>query len=129
MTAWDTAARFQLPMGLAIDSADNLYVADQGGDTIRKITPGALVTTLAGKGKVSGTNDGVGGNARFTGPEGVAVDRAGNVYVSDSGNDMVRKITPGGVVTTLAGNPNRKRHRRRHEQHRAIQHAAWHHGG
>ena len=97
------AARFTQPMGLAIDSADNLYVADQGGNTIRKITPGALVTTLAGWGRVSGTNDGAGSAARFTGPQGIAADSAGNVYVTDTGNDTIRKITPGGVVTTLAG--------------------------
>jgi sugar lactone lactonase YvrE len=101
-----TAAKFQAPEGLAIDSADNLYVADQGASTIRKIAPDATVTTLAGLGKVSGTNDGAGVLARFNSPEDVAVDSDGNVYVADSGNDTIRRITPDGTVTTLAGNPN-----------------------
>lgn len=101
-----TAAKFQAPDGLAIDSSDNLYVADQGADTIRKIAPDATVTTFAGLGKSSGTNDGVGSAARFNSPEDVAVDKAGNVYVADSGNDTIRKITPGGAVSTLAGTPN-----------------------
>jgi sugar lactone lactonase YvrE len=98
-----TAARFQQPMGLAIDKADNIYVADQNASTIRKITPGAVVTTLAGKGKVTGTDDGTGAAARFTGPEGVTVDTNGIVYVCDTANATIRRITPGGVVTTIAG--------------------------
>lgn len=103
-----TLARFQAPEGLAIDKADNLYVADQGASTIRKIAPDGTVTTLAGKGKVSGTNDGVGSLARFSSPEAVAVDGGGNVYVSDTGNQTIRMITPAGVVTTLAGSPGQK---------------------
>lgn len=98
-----TLARFQAPEGLAIDRSDNLYVADQGASTIRKIAPDGTVTTLAGLGKSSGTNDGVGNLARFASPEAVAVDASGNVYVSDTGNDTIRMITSGGAVTTLAG--------------------------
>lgn len=98
-----TAARFQQPMGLAIDKSDNIYVADQNANTIRIITPGGAVTTLAGKGKVSGTNDGVGALARFTGPEGVTVDADGIVYVCDTGNSTIRRIAPDGTVTTIAG--------------------------
>ena len=97
------AARFDGPVGVAIDSAGNVYVADDFNDTIRKITPGGVVTTLAGTAGVTGSADGTGAAARFNGPIGVATDSAGNVYVADSGNDIIRRITPAAVVTTLAG--------------------------
>jgi sugar lactone lactonase YvrE len=100
-----SAARFDQPVAVAVDSAANVYVADEGGDTIREITSGGVVTTLAGLGEQSGSNDGVGSAARFYNPDGVAVDAAGNVYVSDSGNQTIRMITPGGLVTTIAGSP------------------------
>lgn len=96
-------AGFSAPHGLARDASGNLYVADQGGNTIRKIDPSGNVTTLAGSSE-RGFVNGVGRSARFNNPTGVAVDRDGNVYVSDFGNFAVRKITPAGVVTTLAGN-------------------------
>ncbi len=99
------AARFTNPWGVAVDAGGNLYVADTDHHTIRKITPGGLVSTLAGKAGVSGSADGTGGNARFFQPQGVAVDGATNVYVADTGNFTIRKITPAGVVTTLAGSP------------------------
>lgn len=98
-------ARFNSPAGLAIDGAGNIYVADMLNHTIRKITANGDVSTLAGSAGSSGTSDGAGSNARFQEPIGVAVDSGGNIYVADSGNSAVRKITAGGVVTTLAGNP------------------------
>jgi sugar lactone lactonase YvrE len=98
-----TLARFNLVAGMAVDGAGNAYVADRGSHTIRKITAGGVVTTLAGAAGASGATDGVGGAARFRDPGGVAVDTGGNVYVADTGNDVVRKITAEGVVTTLAG--------------------------
>lgn len=98
-------ARFNQPGAMAMDSNGNLYIADRSNNTIRKMTPGGIVTTLAGLAGTSGTNDGVGAAARFFGPNGLVVDPAGNVYVSDSGNDTIRKITPGGQVTTIAGLP------------------------
>jgi hypothetical protein len=85
-----------------VDSAGNVYVADTFNHTIRKITPGRVVTTLAGTAGVWGSADGIGTEAQFDQPSGVAVDSAGNVYVADSFNDTIRKITPSGLVTTLA---------------------------
>jgi sugar lactone lactonase YvrE len=97
------AARFNSPAGVAVDGSGNVYVADSGNSTIRKIAPGGAVSTLAGVAGAAGSSDGSGANARFNSPEGVAVDGAGNVYVADTRNDTVRKITAAGVVTTLAG--------------------------
>jgi sugar lactone lactonase YvrE len=98
-----SAARFNYPWGVAVDGAGNVYVADTYNHTIRKVTPGGVVTTLAGLAGSSGSDDGTGSDARFYSPQGVAVDSAGNVYVADTWNWMIRKVTPGGVVTTLAG--------------------------
>ena len=97
------AAKFNRPQGVAMDSAGNVYAADTGSHTIRKITPGGVVSTLAGFAKRAGTTDGAGAAARFSNPQGVAVDSAGNVYVADGVNHTIRKITPAGVVSTLAG--------------------------
>lgn len=99
------AARFSNPNGLAIDAAGNLHVADWGNHTIRRITPAGVVTTLAGTPGAPGSANGTGAAARFNQPNGVAVDSAGNVYVSDAANHTIRRITPAGVVTTLAGQP------------------------
>jgi sugar lactone lactonase YvrE len=100
-----SAARFSIPSGVAVDAARNLYIADSSNHTIRKITPAGLVTTLAGSPGLLGTADGTGASARFNQPSGVAVDSSANVYVADFGNHTIRKITPAGVVTTLAGTP------------------------
>lgn len=99
------AARFNQPSGVATDGAGNVYVADTGNNTIRKITPSGVVTTLAGAGPSAdaGHADGKGAGARFLSPEGVATDGAGNIYVADSGNHTIRKITPDGAVSTFAG--------------------------
>ncbi len=105
----NSVARFDFPTGVAVDSATNLYVADGYNYTIRKVTPVGtnwVVTTLAGQALSSGFNDGTGNAARFYYPEGLAVDANGNLYVADTDNDTIRKVTPVGtnwVVTTLAG--------------------------
>jgi hypothetical protein len=97
-------ARFWGPRGLAIDGADNLYVADFGNATIRKITPAGIVSTIAGSPGSYGSTDGTGPAALFSGPRGLAVD-GDNVYVADSFNQTIRKVTVSGVVTTIAGLP------------------------
>ena len=96
-------ARFDTPYGVAADRSGNVYVADTGNNTIRKITPAGLVTTIAGDSDISGSADGMGGAAKFNAPLGIATDRASNVYVADTGNDTIRKIAPNGMVTTVAG--------------------------
>ena len=103
-----TAASFFYPQGIAIDGSENIYVADQGNNEIRKITSKGVVTTVAGT-LVSGSTNAttIGASALFTGPTGIAVDGAGNLYVADFGNNLVRKIVTAGAtagtVTTLAG--------------------------
>jgi sugar lactone lactonase YvrE len=99
-----SAARFNQPRGLKVDSAGNVFVADKGNHTIRKITPAGVVTTYAGSAGATGSTNGTGSAARFDSPTGVAVDSVGNVYVADTNNQLIRKITPSQAVTTLAGN-------------------------
>jgi streptogramin lyase len=99
-------ALFNRPWGLAVDGATNVYVADSGNHTVRKVTPQGVVTTLAGKPGVRGGVDGTNGTSSiplFNNPQGVAVDAATNVYVADYNNHTIRRITPSGVVTTLGG--------------------------
>ena len=108
-----TAARFYKPTGLAIDPGGNLYVADRYNHLIRRITPDAVVKTIAGLGKsggggIVGTNDGIGNAARFNFPTCIAVDGKTNLFVTDSSNHSIRKMTSDGtnwMVTTFAGTP------------------------
>jgi len=87
-------SRFAGPLGLAVDISDAVYVADYHNHTVRKVYPDGSVTTIAGQGGVSGFSDGVGAQARFSLPAGVAVDRSGNVYVADMQNNVIRKGVP-----------------------------------
>ena len=96
------AARFYFPYGLAIDNAGELLVADTFNNSVRRVTSSGAVTTLAGA-TTSGFVDATGLAARFNNPQGIAVDGAGNVYVADTLNHVIRKITPAGVVRTIAG--------------------------
>jgi sugar lactone lactonase YvrE len=98
-----SAARFWNPSDVALDSAGNAYVADTGNNAIRKITPAGETTTVAGLYPASrGRVDGLGAAARFATPWGVAVGPAGELYVADSGNYLIRRIDPTGAVTTFA---------------------------
>ncbi|MFA6245837.1 MAG: NHL repeat-containing protein [Mucilaginibacter sp.] len=101
-----TEATFWEPTDVALDLSGNLYVTDFLNFKIRKITPDGAVSTFAGSG-VHGTVNGKGTSASFDSPNGVAVDAAGNVYVSEEITNLIRKITPDGVVTTLAGSTAR----------------------
>jgi sugar lactone lactonase YvrE len=97
-----TAARFDNPIGIAVDELGNVYVADSANEKIRKVTPAGMVSTIAGTGQ-SGNANGDVSNATFAYPTGVAVDGGGNIYVADSAYPQVRMITPSGVVSTIAG--------------------------
>lgn len=102
-----TAAAFNSPRHIAVDTAGNLFVTDYGNHTVRKITPAGMVSTVAGMPGVGGTNDGYGNNAHFTNPHGIAIDRNGNLFVTDLGSGLnggaIREISPDGLVTTIAG--------------------------
>jgi len=96
-------ARFNFPHSIVVAATGVVYVADMNNHTIRKITPDGTVSTLAGVAGQKGSADGSGAVARFRSPAGLAVDVAGILYVADAGNHTIRKISPTGVVTTLAG--------------------------
>ncbi len=101
--ATDTAARFNYPSNIIADTAGVLYVTDSSNHTVRKIALSGAVTTLAGLAGTSGSTDGTGSGARFNTPAGIAIDSVGNLYVADTNNHTLRKITALGVVTTVAG--------------------------
>jgi len=97
-----TSAQFRFPYGVAVDASVNVYVADYSNHLIRKITPAGEVSTFAGSG-TAGSADGLGTSAQFSSPSGVAVDASDNVYVADLNNHLIRKITAAGEVSTFAG--------------------------
>ncbi len=98
-----TEAWFNAPNGVAVDSAGNVYVADTGNSVIRKVTSTGMVTTVAGTAGSCGSADGTGAEARFNQPTGITMDGTGNLFVTDTLNHTIRRITPTGAVTTLAG--------------------------
>ena len=103
MNGTGTAASFNYPKRLVFDATGNLYVVDEYNHAIRKITPTGVVSTLAGNG-TSGFKDATGTEANFNQPQDIAIDALGNIYVADGYNYAIRKITPAGIVNTLAGN-------------------------
>ena len=98
-----TAARFTAPGGMAVDAMGNVFVADSGNHSIRKITPAGVVTTFAGSPGVPGHLDGRAAAARFRWPGQMTFDADGNLFVADTDNSVVRRITPQGEVSTVAG--------------------------
>jgi serine/threonine protein kinase, bacterial len=103
MNGVGSAASFSDPWGVTIDKNENLYVTDQANGLVRKIDPSGTVSTLAGNSNGIGYADGVGAKASFSQMFGLAVDQTGNVFVADGGNNMIRKISPNGNVSTIAG--------------------------
>jgi trimeric autotransporter adhesin len=100
------SATLNSPSGLAFDSAGNLYIADYGNNVIRKVSNG-VISTVAGSGLQAYAGDGgLATSAGLNGPLGLALDASGNLYIADSGNHVVRIVTPGGVIGTFAGNGN-----------------------
>ena len=97
-----TSAQFNFPNAITTDALGNIYVADGGSNTIRKVTRNGSVTTLAGNGS-AGFADGVGATALFNNPGGIALDLNGDLIVADSSNHKIRRVTLAGVVTTIAG--------------------------
>jgi trimeric autotransporter adhesin len=101
------SAHLGSPYDVAIDSAGNLYIADTHNACIRKVTPAGKIATIAGNGIHGYSGDGSKAvSAQLAGPQGVAVDSSGNLYIADTRNDRIRKVTPDGLITTVAGNGN-----------------------
>ena len=100
-----TSAEISAPGGVAVDTSGNIYIADQSNNRIRKVTSAGIISTVAGNGTAGFSGDGgAATNAEIQTPMGVAVDAAGNVYISDTYNARVRKVTSGGTISTVAGN-------------------------
>jgi sugar lactone lactonase YvrE len=98
-------ARFDFPTGVAVDASGAIYIADTQNSTIRRIDTSGNVQTFAGSPGIVGATNGIGTAAHFKYPQGIATDPAGNIYVADTGNSIIRKITAAGEVTTIAGSP------------------------
>ena len=100
------SARLATPLGLAMDAGGNIFIADYDNGRIRKVTPGGVISTVAGNGSYQGTGDGGPATSAGMGPIGVAVDAAGNIFIADTDNDRVRKVNTAGIITAFAGSGN-----------------------
>ena len=99
-----TTSELWLPQDMARDVAGNVYVADELNRKVRKITPGGVISTYAGNGSSSSTGDGGPATSAAIGsPTGLALDAAGNLYIADALGDRIRRVTPGGIISTVAG--------------------------
>ena len=99
-----TSAQLNAPMGVAVDAAGNLYIAEFSNNRVRKVSANGIISTLAGNGITGYSGDGgLATSAQLNGPRGVAVDSAGNVYIADTNNNCVRQVAPNGVIATVAG--------------------------
>ena len=100
-----TSAQFYTPRGIAVDTTGNLFIADINNNRIRKVTPGGVISTVAGNGvRGFGGDGGPATSALLNFPLGVAVDTAGYLFIADSDNNRIRRVTPGGIIATIAGN-------------------------
>jgi trimeric autotransporter adhesin len=100
-----TSAELHSPVGVALDGAGDVYIADQGNSVIREVTASGTITTVAGNNAVGYSGDGGSAtNATLYAPAGVAVDSSGNIYIADTGNNRVRMVNPTGIITTIVGN-------------------------
>jgi uncharacterized protein (TIGR03437 family) len=99
------SAQLNLPVGVAVDAAGNVYIADFGNSLVRKVSASGAISTVAGNRSFGYSGDGGPAvNAQLDGPQGVAVDAAGDLFIADTGNNLIREVTPGGLIATVAGN-------------------------
>jgi sugar lactone lactonase YvrE len=100
-----TSSPLDAPTGVAVDSAGNLYIADEGNNQIYKVTPSGTLSIIAGTGSSGTPTPGPATNSQFYSPADVAVDSVGNLYIADQGNNLIEKVTPSGTLSIIAGTP------------------------